>query len=142
MNENERPLIPKSQLIFGAFVHWITIASCILSLFAPVVMLLAPKATLMNQNLLFGAIFSGETPKEIWARLPGGFPGGHFYLNNILTGDGLGQFAIALGCSVSVWALIAAIIMFIKEKNYLFVGISLFVMLLTVFAMSGFVNIE
>ena len=137
------PVINKSQLHYGVVAHWVSFASCLIALTAPVLILLFPKYNLSNPNLIFGALFEGKRPAEIWAAA-----GVHFetigfwklFLGNIFTPDGFATLSVALGCSVTLWALIPALLQFVIKKEYFYVCVSLFVMALITLAMSGLVS--
>ena len=135
--------IEKSQLHYGAVVHWITFIACLVSLLAPVLILMFPRHNLSNPNLIFGAIFEGKKPVEIWSAAGVPFESSGFwklFLGNIFTPDGFATLGIVLGCSVTLWGLIPSVWQFAKKKEYLYVCISVFVMTLIALAMSGLVN--
>jgi hypothetical protein len=137
------PVISKSQLHYGKVVHWIAIVSCLISLVTPVFILLFPNKNLLNPALIFNAVFEGKKPGEIWAAAGIPFRPGDFweiFLDNFFTPDGFATFGVALGCSVTLWALMPALWQFIKKKEYFFVCVSLFVAALIVLAMSGIIN--
>ena len=141
--DKELPEIDKSQLYYGKVVHWITIVSCLISLTCPVFILSFPNRNILNPSLIFNAIFEGKRPAEIWAAAGVPFKPGSFwklFAGNLFTPDGFAAFALVLGCSVTLWALIPAVWQFHKKKNYFFVFVSLFVMVLIILAMSGLVN--
>ena len=143
-NNPEKPCIEKSQIQFGTIVHWITIASCLIALIAPVFILLLPDKNLLNPTLLFNAIFEGKRAAEIWEAAGVSFQDGGFwklFFGNFFTPDGIAAFAVALGCSVTLWALIPAAWQFGKKKNYFYLGVSFFIMALAALAMSGMINI-
>ena len=142
MND-ERPVIDKSQLQYGTVYHWITLTSCIIALIAPVLILMFPRSSLLNSNLVFSAIFAGKSPAEIWEAAGLAFQPGDFwkqFRSNFFTAEGFATFGIVLGCSVTLWALIPAVRQFIKKKEYFYVCASLFIMSLVALAMSGIVN--
>lgn len=57
--------------------------------------------------------------ETIWQDAKGDAKGGHFWKDNIATGDGLTQFGLALGCGVGFFAMLAAAMIFIfKEKSF------------------------
>jgi len=143
--DRKLPEIAKSQLYYGAVYHWITIASCLISLIAPVFILILPNSNLLNPNLIFNAIFEGNNPAEIWELAGVSFQSDSFwklFRNNLFTPDGFATFGVAIGCSVTLWALIPAFWQFIKEKEYFYACVSLFVMSLVILAMSGLVNMD
>ena len=89
------------------------------------------------------AIFAGMSPAEIWVTSKGGsFPGGHFYLQNILTGDGFTQFGLALGCGVALPALVGSSISFARAKSFGFVALSLWVSFMVFFSAAGLVSLH
>ena len=133
----------KSQLYYGKVAHWITVVSCLVSLITPVFILLFPDKNYLNEALLFDAIFKGKKPAEIWEAAGAPFKSGGFwklFIKNLFTPDGLAAFGVALGCSVTLWALIPAVWQFAKKKEYFYVCVSIFIMALIVLAMSGLVN--
>ncbi len=132
-----------AQQIFGSVVKYITMVSCLISLVAPVFILLFPKANTLNPNLIFSAIFEGKKASEIWTIAGVPFEQGSYwtlFFRDIFTPDGFATFGIALGCSVTAWALIPAVVIFIKKKEYLYSGICIFVFCITMLAMSGIIN--
>ena len=139
----EIPEIHTSQLYFGRVIHWVTIASCLISLISPLLILMFPQRNLLNPALIFDAIFEGKRPAEIWAAAGVPFQSGDFwklFFNNLLKPDGFAMFGMALGCSVTLWALIPAIWQFFKKKEYFYGFVSLFVMALVFLAMSGIIE--
>ena len=141
--DGKMPEINKSQLYYGKVVHWVIIASCLISLVTPVLILMFPDKNFLNPTKLFDAIFTGKNPSQIWEAAGVPFKPGDFwklFLKNIFTPDGFATLGLALGCSVTLWGLIPAIAQFIKEKQYYYICVSLFVMALICLAMSGVIN--
>ena len=136
-------IIDKSQRYYGEVVHWVTIVSCLISLLAPVLILMFPNGNLLNPALIFNAIFAGRKPAEIWEAAGVPFKSGGFwklFLSNLFTPDGFATLGITLGCSVTLWALIPAVWQYFRKKEYFYAGVSVFVMALIALAMSGLVN--
>jgi len=93
--------------------------------------------------LLFDAILKGKNPAEIWKAAGVQFKSGDFWpllVKNFFTPDGFAAFGVALGCSVTLWALIPAVCQFTKKKEYFYVCVSIFIMALIALAMSGVIN--
>jgi hypothetical protein len=133
----------KSQLYYGKAVHWITVVSCLISFITPFLILLFPHKNYVNEALLFDSIFKGKNPAEIWKAAGVQLKTGDFwklFIKNFFTPDGFAAFGVALGCSVTLWALIPAVWQFAKKKEYLYVYVSIFIMALIALAMSGIVN--
>ena len=139
----EEVIIDKSQLFYGTVAHWVSFASCLIALAAPVLILMFPAHNISNPNLIFEALFDGKRPIEIWEAAGVPFESNGFwklFLGNLFTPDGFAILAVALGCSSTLWGLIPSIWQFAKKKEYLYVCISLFVMVLIALAMSGLVS--
>jgi hypothetical protein len=137
------PDVDKSQLYYGRVVHWITVVSCLISFFTPFIILLFPGKNYLDEALLFDAIFKGKNPAGIWKAADIQFKTGDFwklFIKNFFTPDGFAAFGVALGCSVTLWALIPAVWQFAKKKEYFYVCVSIFIMALIALAMSGVVN--
>jgi hypothetical protein len=142
MTTEERPIMPRAQLVYGAIIYWITIASALICMIGPVISLASPDNNVLNPYYLFAAIFEGKNAATVWQEVGGGFPGGHFYFKNFTMGDGFTQFGLALGCSVALWALLAAAIAYLREKVYLYVSLSIWVALLVLLATTGIVGMH
>jgi hypothetical protein len=140
MSADEAPKMPRAQIVYGEIVYWVTIVACIICMIGPVVSVASPDNNILNPFKLFNAIFQGKSPEMVWQEVGGGFPGGHFYWRNFTSGDGFTQFGLALGCSVALWALIAAAFAYLVEKIYLYVFLALWVGMLVFLAMVGVVG--
>lgn len=132
------PIAP-SERIYANIIHWVTIASCVLALIAPVIILLNPSNNILDPSAIFDMIFAGATPDEVWATATtGGFPGAHYYFSLFSSADSWAQIALNLGCSVGLWALIpASIRQLTKEKSPLYGILGLVLAALIVLAMIG-----
>ena len=142
MNVQDTPKMPRAQIVYGAIVYWVTILSCIICLVGPVLSVADPENNVMNPYKLFNAIFEGKSAQEVWQEVGGEFPGGHFYLKKFFYGDGFTQFGLALGCSVALWALIAAAVAYASDKVYLYVILSIWVAALVALSMIGIVGMH
>lgn len=132
-----KTLISVQQKVYGTIVHWITIFTALIAMIAPVFVLANPQNNVSNPYKIFDLIFQGKDKDFIWQNSGASFPGGHFYLTDILKGDAIAQFGIALGCSVALWSFIPTVILYIKSKDYVFAGICLFDALLILLALTG-----
>ena len=113
--------IPTSQRVYANVIHWVTLAVSIAALFIPIFVLANSSNNVLNPNMIFGLIFEGTSPNEIWATSSvGGFPGTHFYLQNIFKADSWAMLTVNIGCVVGLFAIVpAVIIQFFKEKSIL-----------------------
>ena len=137
MSTEQAPKIPRVQIIYGEIVYWITIIASIICMIGPVLSVARPEKNVLNPYKLFNAIFQGKDAQTVWQEVGGGFPGGHFYLQNFTYGDGFTQFGLALGCSVALYALIAAAFAYAADKVYIYVGLSIWVAIMVALSMVG-----
>jgi len=142
MNMKETPKMPRAQTVYGAIVYWITIISCLICMVGPVISVASPDNNVLNPYKLFNAIFQGKDARTVWQEVGGQFPGGHFYLKNLTYGDGFTQLGLALGCSVALWALLAAAIAYAADRIYFYVILSLWVAALVTVSMIGIVGMH
>ncbi len=142
MNAEKSPEMPRSQIVYGEIVYWVTIVACIICMVGPVISVANPENNKLNPFKLFEAIFQGKSAETVWQEVGGGFPGGHFYLKHLTYGDGSTQFGLALGCSVAVWGLLAAAFAYARKKTYLYMGLALWVSALIVLSMTGIVGMH
>ena len=137
MSTEQAPQMPRAQTVYGSIVYWITILAAIICMIGPVISVASPENNVLNPYKLFNAIFQGKDAQTVWQEVGGGFPGGHFYLKNFTYGDGFTQFGLALGCSVALWALIAAAVAYAADRIYLYVGLSIWVAIMVALSMIG-----
>ena len=134
----------KARSRYGSVMYVIGFTSCMIALIAPVLILAFPQANILNPNLVFGAIFSGLNPSEIWATAGIEFKQGSFWpllKNNLFTPDGFAMFGIALGCSSALWAFCPTAWSYIKGKKWFFLILAVFIQFLIALAMTGLVNL-
>ncbi|MDL2228882.1 hypothetical protein LJC14_01375 [Treponema sp. OttesenSCG-928-L16] len=134
--------IPGSVKAYANVVHWITIISAIASLFVPIFILANPANNVLNPNVIFGAIFEGAAPAQIWAMSSeGAFPGAHFYLEHFGSADGWAMLFMNLGCAVGFFGLIPAIILQIKEKDWFCAILGTMLAALILLSMTGILSL-
>lgn len=137
------PAMPISQIVYGEIVYWVTIAAALICTVGPTLALIFMDHNVMDPSFTFGAIFAGKKAADVWAlSQAGGFPGGHFYVSNLFTGDGFTQLGLALGCGVALPGLLGATIAFAKSKSWGFVALSLWVGFLIFFSAAGIVSMH
>lgn len=139
----EKPKIPASQLIFGESVYWLCVIAAIVCMIGPIIAMLSVDGNVMNPHYLFASIFKGNTADVVWEEVAGGFPGGHFWLDNIATGDGFTQLGLVIGCGCALPALMATAIVYLKkkERSYIWVLFSLGIAVLIAISILGIVNV-
>ena len=107
---------PRPQLIYGRFVYWLSITAAMICTLAPIVVVTLPAKNVLDPHFLFSTIWEGKKPEAIWQQISGGFPGGHFWLHNLSSGDAILQLGLELGCCCAGVGLLAASIVFFREK--------------------------
>lgn len=116
----EEPKIPTPQIVYGKILYWLSILAALICTIGPAFTAAFPDKNFMNPHYLFFTIWEGNNPATVWQQVGGGFPGGHFWLNNfsswIWEWDGLTQFGLVLGCSSACLALLVTSIAFLREK--------------------------
>ena len=140
----EKPKIPLSQLVFGESVYWLCAVAAIVCMIGPMIAILFVDGNFMNPHYLFASIFKGNTADAVWEEVAGGFPGGHFWLDNIATGDGFTQFGLVIGCGCALPALMATAMVYLlkrKERSYIWVLFSLGIAALITISILGIVNV-
>ena len=139
----EKPKIPASQLVFGESVYWLCVIAAIVCMIGPIIAMLSMDGNVMNPHYLFASIFKGNTANAVWEEVAGGFPGGHFWLDNIGVGDGFTQLGLVIGCASALPALMATAIVYLrkKERSYIWVLFSLGIAVLIAISILGIVNV-
>jgi hypothetical protein len=109
----------------------------------PIIAMLSMDGNVMNPHYLFASIFKGNTANAVWEEVAGGFPGGHFWLDNIGTGDGFTQLGLVIGCASALPALMATALVYFKkkERSYIWVLFSLGIAVLIAISILGIVNV-
>jgi hypothetical protein len=135
--------IPKGQKIFGSTVYWVTICVAVGAFFVPIFILANPANNVLNPNLIFGAIFAGASPDEVWSlSLTGTFPGAHFYLNHLTKADSWAMLFIAIGCAFGLFGLVPAVVYQIKvERDWFCAGFGICICALIFLSVIGVLSI-
>lgn len=140
----ERPKMPLAQIVFGKFMYWTSIVAALICMIGPVIVMLSVDNNVLNPHYLFATIWEGKSAGDVWEKVGGGFPGGHFYLRYSTYGDAITQFGLALGSAAGLFALAGAgtIYLLKKPRAYGWAALSIFVALVVVFALLGLVKIK
>ena len=140
----EQSKIPVSQRVFGETIYWLCILAAIVCMIGPVLALLSVGSNIMNPHFLFASIFDGNSADVVWREVGGGFPGGHFWMDNIFTGDGFTQFGLVIGCASALPALLATALVYIfrkKERAFIWVFFSLAIAIMCAVSVLGFFSV-
>jgi len=112
----EEHKIPLPQIIYGKITYWLCIIAAMICTIGSVLAIAFPDKNIMNPHYLFFTIWQGNNPEAVWQQICGEFPGGHFWIHNLNTWDGLTQFGLVIGCTCACLALLGTSIAFLWEK--------------------------
>lgn len=137
------PKISLSQIVYGKIVYWLCIISTLVCVIGSVLSIAFPDNNFMNPHYLFFSIWEGNNPQAVWQQIGGGFPGGHFWVNNLDKWDGVTQLGIVIGCSCASLALLGAFVIFLvkKPRAYGWAAASLFVALMVILSTIGIYHV-
>jgi len=141
----KQPEIPVAQRVFGESVYWLCVVAAIVCMVGPVIALVAVDSNVMNPHFLFASIFGGNTADVVWREVGGEFPGGHFWIENMATGDGFTQLGLVVGCACALPALVATAAAYLfksKEKSSIWVFFCLIIAALVTISMLGVFSIQ
>jgi hypothetical protein len=135
-NQIQQPL---PNRVYGSIIYWFSIVSAVICTIAPILSMTYPERNILAPQHLFKAIWEGASPEAIWQMTVGGFPGGHFWLNNLTYGDGIIQFGIVLGSFCAAIGLVATAIAYVRHKpgKYFWALLSFLICVLIVLAAAG-----
>jgi len=137
--------IPVSQLVFGETIYWLCVLSAVVCIIGPVIAMLFVDNNIMNPHFLFVSIFEGNTAEVVWEEVGRGFPGGHFWKDNLFTGDGFTQLGLVIGCASALPALVATALVYVfqrKERALVWVFFSLAIAILCTVSVLGLFSIR
>jgi hypothetical protein len=138
VDEHHNPVeIPRSGVVYGDIIYWTTIAGAFLAIAGSIVTFVTTD-NYIDPNYLLSSIWEGKGVEAIWggAEGVGVPPDGHWYLDQITTGNGLTMFGLVLGVfSVIPGLLGASWILLTREGLPLYAGLALVAALITLFAM-------
>lgn len=132
----QQPEISTAAIIYGDTIYWVTIVGTLIVLIGSVLSFIT-KGNYIDPGYMLTAIWEGKNVNEIWegAAGVGATPEGHWYLDNISTGDGLTMFGLALGVFSVVPGIIGAGIYLYKEKETLFAVLAMIAAAIIIFSM-------
>jgi len=108
--------LPLSYHVYGAIIYWISIVAALICTLAPIVAIAFPNRNVLNPEFLFSTIWQGKKPDAVWQTVGGGFPGGHFWIHNLSSGDAVIQLGLELGCCCAGVGLLATSISYLTQK--------------------------
>ena len=138
----EKPKIPLAQIVFGDFIYWLAIVAAIMCTIGPVISMLFVSDNVLNPHYLFETIWDGKDADAVWEEVGGGFPGGHFWAQNLTSGDGFTQLGLVIGCASAIPALLGCAIVYLwkKPRVYGWALVSLWVIALVLISLLGIIE--
>ena len=139
----QEPKIPSPQIVYGKIVYWLCIVAAFICTIGPVLGMAFRDNNLLNPHYLFFTIWKGSSPEAVWEEVGGGFPGGHFWIHNLNTWDGLTQLGLVIGCSCAFLALLGSSIAYFRQKPtaYGWALVALFVAVLVLLSAVGIYHV-
>lgn len=119
MIEQAERKAPSENLAYGESVYWMTLVASLVVLIGSVVAFVS-KANFIPVSYWISAVWDGKSTEDIWHGAGSTTPPGHWYIDHLMTGDGLQ----ALGLSIAVFSILlgmgaAAFILF-RKRNMIF----------------------
>jgi len=144
VEEEEQPEMPLAQSLFGGLVYWLCVVAGIACMIGPVIALASIDGNVGNPQYLYASIFEGDPAEVVWEQVAGEFPGGHFWIDNMGSGDGFTQFGLVLGCACALPPVVAVALVFLlrkKEKSLPLALFSVVIAVLIVISVLGVVDV-
>lgn len=137
---DNRPKMPLSQIVYGEVVYWLCVVAALVCMIGPFFAMIDPSNNVLAPRYLYTAIWTGMDPTIIWKLSGTDITGGHFWIEHFTFGDGFTQFGLALGGFVAMPALCLAAIAYLKDKQILWMLLSLWVAFMITVSATGIIN--
>lgn len=140
-NQDERPDIPRSGVVYGDTIYWGTIASAIIALIGQIYTFLTPGSAI-SPSIMLSRIWEGRDVAGIWKGVGVARPDNeHWYFAQITSGEGLTMFGIAVGVFIVIPALLAsAYVLFTREGRPMFASLAVIAALITIASFVGMIQ--
>ena len=67
MSMEERPKMPRAQIVYGEVVYWVTIVAALICMVGPFIAMWNVDNNVLNPHFLFAKIFEGKSSVTVWA---------------------------------------------------------------------------
>lgn len=132
----DAPVVPVAGVVYGDMIYWGTIAASMLTLLGQIISFVTSK-NFMSPSYLLSSIWQGKSVDEIWKDGAAGLPEGHWYLNELATGDGLTTAGLALGVFTVIPAIAASALVLLRQRQHLYAGLATVAGIITTLALLG-----
>jgi hypothetical protein len=122
--------------VYGDIVYWGTVAAAIVALLGQVVTFVT-RAHYMDPGYILSAIWQSQSVEQIWQGATGSLPQGHWYLDQLLTGNGLGEAGLALGVFIVIPAMLASSYILYRQRSVFFGTLAAVAAVITIASMVG-----
>jgi len=131
--KDDKPVVPRAGIFYGDTIYWATIAGAVVTLIGQVLSFVSTRNHISTESLM-SSLWKGRKTEELWAEV-GGAPNGHWYLEQVTTGDGLTMLGLAIGVFSVTPAILGASFVLLREKRFLFAGLAIVAAAISVYAM-------
>lgn len=140
MAEETRPKPSLAGRVYGETVYWGTIIGSVIAIIGSTIAVIV-KNNVIELSYAFSAIWEGKDTASIWKGAIGALPEGHWYLSELLTGDGLTMFGLALGVFAVIPGLFLSAIPLLKKREYLFGGLAIIAGIISLVTFLGLISL-
>ncbi len=130
---DDKPVVPLAGIVYGDTIYWCTIVGAILTVVGQVISFVSTN-NYISTSYILSSLWQGAKAEQLWSQV-GGAPNGHWYLDQISTGDGLTMFGLALGVFSVTPAIFGAAYVLFREHQRLFGGLAVAAALISIYAM-------
>lgn len=138
MTEEIRPEISFAGIVYGEIIYWGTILGSIIAIIGSTIATLTAK-NVIEPAYLFSRIWEGNNPTAVWEGAVGAAPKGHWYLQNLLAGDGLAMAGLAFGVFAVTPGLFMSGFVLLKKRDLVFGGLAVVAGVISLVACLGLI---
>lgn len=105
-SEIQRPIPPRSGIVYGNTIYWGTLAGSIVAIIGSVIAFIWLDKNVLDAAHAFAAIWRGESVGDIWVAAGGYQPNGHWHLDELDKGDAIAMSGLAFSVASVVPGMI------------------------------------
>lgn len=133
---DDAPVVPIAGVVYGDMIYWGTILASVLTLLGEIISFVT-RNNYMSPTYLLSSIWQGKSVDQIWQDGAGGMPAGHWYLDQLATGDGLTTAGLALGVFTVIPAIAGSALVLAKQGQWLYALLAVIAGAITTLALLG-----
>jgi hypothetical protein len=108
--------VPRFGIVYGEIVYWLAIVGMVVGIIGVTMHLRSPGSEESSSRAL-DALWAGGTASEIWGPGVDTVSMGHWYLDELSTGNGLAMLGVAMCCASAVFGLFGGCIAMFRSKG-------------------------